>query len=129
MIGYEIQLRYLIRDKIQSEKKFVKKKIFCRKNCLKKNIVSDVVSDFQCAKCAVSYKSMLIITKQYIYTAIRPEACFTNNFRRPPEACFTNNFRRVGFQMGATPHNSGPLVSFWTNVVFTVSQNLNLNHL
>ena len=41
MIAYEIQLRYVIRDKIQSEKKnFFRKKDFCwkknfvRKNCL-----------------------------------------------------------------------------------------------
>ena len=40
MFAYEIQLRYVIRDKIQSEKKseknfFVRKKDFCdKKNCL-----------------------------------------------------------------------------------------------
>ena len=55
MIAYEIQLWYVIQDKIQSKKK-CEKKIFCqkkkfvrKKNCQQK-IVSDIVSDFQWAK-------------------------------------------------------------------------------
>ena len=53
MIAYEIQLWYVIRDKnrdkIQSEKKSEKK--FCSlEKIVRKRFVSDVVSDFQCAK-------------------------------------------------------------------------------
>ena len=35
MIAYEIQLRYVIRDKIQSEKKLSGKKFYRKKNCHK----------------------------------------------------------------------------------------------
>ena len=60
MIAYEIQLRYVIRDKIQSETKssqrqylrkiFFQKKYFVGKKLVRKKFVLDVVSDFQCAK-------------------------------------------------------------------------------
>ena len=64
MIAYEIQLRYVIRDKIQSEKKS-EEKIFCwKKELSEKKFVSDIVLDFQCAKWAVSDKLKLIITKR-----------------------------------------------------------------
>ena len=50
MIVYEIQRRYVIRDKIQSKKKS-EKKIFCQKrNFVRKKFFSDIVSDFQHAK-------------------------------------------------------------------------------
>ena len=55
IIAYEIQLQYVIQDKIQSEKKS-EKKIFCRKNnfarkkIVRKKFVLDIVLDFQCAK-------------------------------------------------------------------------------
>ena len=50
MIAYEIQLQYVIRDKIQSEKKSEKKIFLSGKILLEKKIVLDVVLDFQCAK-------------------------------------------------------------------------------
>ena len=37
MIAYEIQLRYVVRDKIQSEKNFVGKKIYQKKILSEKN--------------------------------------------------------------------------------------------
>ena len=79
MIAYEIQLWYVIRDKIREkiqsetknpardkiwEKNFCQKKQFGRKKC-KNKIVSDIVSDFQYTNWAVLDKSMLIITKWY----------------------------------------------------------------
>ena len=88
MIAYEIQLRYVIRDKIQSETNSVRDKIgeniIAEKFCRKKNsqiffldwILSltlsqtEFVLDFQCAFLFVSDTSMLIITKWYIHTAI-----------------------------------------------------------
>ena len=84
MIAYEIQLRYLIRgkiwDKIQSGTKFSKfsprqnpvwdKIFFCWKKLSGKIFVSDIVSDFQCAKWAVLDKLMLIITKRCMHTAM-----------------------------------------------------------
>ena len=70
MIAYEIQLRYVIRDKIQSEtksslrqnlrKRFFRKNILLEKKIIRKKFVSNVVSDFQCTKC----------TKRQIHTAI-----------------------------------------------------------
>ena len=52
MIAYEIQLRYVIRDKIRSETNSVKDKIwefFYRKNILGFCLGLNFVSDFQCA--------------------------------------------------------------------------------
>ena len=78
MIAYEIQLRYVIRDKIQSEtksekKNFLSEKRFCQKKIVRKKFVPYIVSDFQCAKWAVSDKSMLIITKWCVHSATRLE--------------------------------------------------------
>ena len=54
MIAYEIQLRYVIRDrmrdKIQSEKKNIGRNILLEEKLSEIKIVSDIVSDFQCAK-------------------------------------------------------------------------------
>ena len=62
MIADEIQLRHVIRDKIQSEtifpvqdkiqseKKSEKNSFLSERKIVRKKIVSDVVSDFQCAK-------------------------------------------------------------------------------
>ena len=59
MIAYEIQLRYVIQDKIQSETKFSPRKNLrkyflsekrWKKILLEKKFVSDIVWDFQCAK-------------------------------------------------------------------------------
>ena len=81
MIACEIQLRYVIRDKIRDKIQyktkssprqfffFVRKKNFVRKKIVS-DLVSDVVSDFHCTFFELSDKSMLIITKRYIHTAI-----------------------------------------------------------
>ena len=52
MIAYEIQMRYVIRDKIQSETNSVKekiqeKKILLKKKIFRKKFVLDFVSDWQ----------------------------------------------------------------------------------
>ena len=51
-------------------KNVLSKTNFARENNFQKKIVLDVVSDFQCAKWAVSDKSMLILTQQYIHITI-----------------------------------------------------------
>ena len=59
MIAYEIQLRYVIRDKIQSEKK-IEKKSFCQKKKL-----PQILSQTDSNQSELSQdKSMLIITKR-----------------------------------------------------------------
>ena len=86
MIAYEIQLRCVIRDKIQSktkiqsetksenffsEKFFCQEKIFIGKKIVGKND-SQILSWISSALFrVVSDKSMLIITKRYIHTAIK----------------------------------------------------------
>ena len=78
MIAYEMQLRYVIRDKIQSEKKsekkffvgkyFVRKKIFARKNCLAHCL------GFPVRKVSCLGQINADITKWYVHTAM------TNSF-------------------------------------------------
>ena len=55
MVAYEIQLRYVIRDKIRDKiqtetKSSQRQNFFVKKNFVRKKIVLDVVSDFQCTK-------------------------------------------------------------------------------
>ena len=73
MIIYEIQLRYVISDKIrgkiQSEtKKSVRDKIQEKKFCCKRK-ARKKLSEKKLSR-TVSDKSMLIITKWYVHTAI-----------------------------------------------------------
>ena len=73
MIAYEIQLRYVIQDKIQSEKKSEKKKII-RKKIVKKKKNSEKNGlrwclGFPVCKVSCLGQIMLLITKQYIHTA------------------------------------------------------------
>ena len=87
MIAYEIQPQYVIRDKIQSEKKFsprqnlrifwtifflLGKKFYWKKFCWKKNSWILPGTEF-CLGFPVCffelYKSMLIITQRYVHTA------------------------------------------------------------
>ena len=78
MIAYEIQLRYVIRDKIQSEAKYSprqnsvreksEKNIFCqKKNLLEKNCLGFCLG---LTETKVSDKSMIIITKRFFHTTI-----------------------------------------------------------
>ena len=60
MIAYEKQLRYVVQDKIQSEKK----------KLLEKNFVEKKILGFFLRLNFVSDKLMLIITKRYIHPAI-----------------------------------------------------------
>ena len=91
MIAYEIQLWHVIWNKIQSETKSEKKKTFCQKKKCKK-FVSAIVSDFQCAKWAVSDKSMLIITKRHTHTAITVKCIWKLSRVKPVSQWFPMNW-------------------------------------